>query len=116
MKKYEIIKEETGKYRILADGKPLIGLANTLRGARMRVERLRVGETLPKTYGESLRAGWVHTSTALERGYISRKINPADQKLWIAGGNANGQVYVCLPNWRSTYYGVIRQYLRAPSK
>lgn len=115
MKKYEI-KEENGKYRIIADGAPLIGLANTLRGARMRVERLRVMETLPKTYGEALRAGWVRTSTALERGYISRKINAADQELWIAGGNSNGLVYVRLPNWRSTQYGIIRQYLRAPSK
>ena len=115
MKKYEI-KEENGKYRIIADGEPLIGLANTLRGARMRVERLRVGETLPKTYGEALRVGWVRTSTAYERGYISRKINPAEQELWIAGGNSNGLVYVRLPNWRSTQYGVIRQYLRAPSK
>ena len=68
------------------------------------------------TYREALAAGYRNSDTRMYRGYVSRKIDPMEQEVQVAGGNRNGELYVELPNPWSTYYGVLRQYLYKPAK
>lgn len=63
------------------------------------------------TYAEALKAGYVPAGTALQRGYISRRANPDEQEVHVAGGTRHGQLYVLLNNPRSNRY-CTRQYLR----
>ncbi len=38
------------------------------------------------------------------RGYISRRINPKDVVVQLAGGRRYGELYIELPNWNNTRY------------
>lgn len=63
------------------------------------------------TYREAVQAGYVPCGTALQRGYVSRRANPNEQVVHVAGGTRHGQLYVLLNNPQSNQY-CIRQYLR----
>ena len=62
------------------------------------------------TYGEALNAGYRDGDVTFQRGYVSRRVSVLDQPVKEAGGNRKGQLYVLLPNYRSTNY-CYRQYL-----
>ena len=64
----------------------------------------------PTTYGDALAAGWTRGREALTRCYISRKGDALQRPLAVT---KRGEVYVLLPNWRSTNYS-LRQYLNPP--
>lgn len=68
------------------------------------------------TYREALAAGYRDSDARMYRGYVSRKIDPMEQEVQVAGGNRKGELYVELPNRRSSYYGKLRQYLYKPGK
>lgn len=68
------------------------------------------------TYREALAAGYRDADARMYRGYVSRKIDIMAQEVQIAGGSRKGELYVELPNPRSTYYGLLRQYLYKPEK
>ena len=67
------------------------------------------------TYAEALDQGYRLRDTTLQRGYTSRRVDPMSQPVLVAGGNRKGHPYVELPNYRSTTYGTIRQYLAPPT-
>ena len=63
------------------------------------------------TYADALAAGYKESDITWERNYVSRRCNPMEQPVKIAGGNRKGQLYVSLPAWKSSYY-CYRQYLK----
>lgn len=67
-------------------------------------------QSIPKTYGAALAAGYSDGDQTWERGYISRKSKLDDLPVKVAGGNRKGNLYVLLPAYTSTQY-CIRQYL-----
>ena len=62
------------------------------------------------TYQDAINQGYHAADTAYQRGYISRRADPMQQPIHIAGGSRKGQLYILLPNAQSTQY-CIRQYL-----
>lgn len=62
-------------------------------------------------YREALKAGYIDSETALQRGYVSRLSDPDEAEVHVAGGTRHGQLYVLRNNPRSNRY-CIRQYLR----
>ena len=62
------------------------------------------------TYAEALALGYTRGRTSMERGYVSRRSNPANHVVQAARG---GELHVSLANWQSTRY-CYRQYLVAP--
>lgn len=62
------------------------------------------------TMREAFDAGYVRGDLRLQLGYVSRKVNGYDQEVQTAGGYRHGELYVLLPNFRSTRY-CYRQYL-----
>ena len=67
-------------------------------------------KSTPKTYGEAMAAGWTMVDSSWCRGYVSRKGDPNNAAIQIAGGSRKGDYFVLLPSWQSTSY-CIRQYL-----
>lgn len=67
------------------------------------------------TYKEAKENGYKDGDRVLQKGYVSRKAIidylPVDE----AGGSRRGQLYVLLPNWKSSRY-CYRQYLVAPGR
>lgn len=78
---------------------------------RFRGEAPPEGSHYGMTYRDAIRAGYRPCGTSLQRGYVSRRANPDDQEVIVAGGTRHGQLYVLLNNPRSNQY-CIRQYLR----
>ena len=64
-------------------------------------------------YRQALNNGWSCGDMTKTRKYVSRKIDPYNQPVKIAGGYRKGQYYVELPYWSSSRYS-IRLYLIAP--
>lgn len=62
------------------------------------------------TYQDAINQGYHTADTTYQRGYISRKADPMQQPIRIAGGSRKGQLYILLPSAQSTQY-CIRQYL-----
>lgn len=62
------------------------------------------------TYQDAINQGYKDADCKYERGYISRKADPKEQPIHVAGGNRKGDMYVLLPCFCSTQY-CIRQYL-----
>jgi hypothetical protein len=62
------------------------------------------------TYREAIASGYKPVDQTYQRGYISRKIDPNNQVVMVAGGNRKGDKYILLPCWHSTQY-CIRQYI-----
>lgn len=62
------------------------------------------------TLKQALESGYTLGDTRLHMGYVSRRVNPDEQPVMVAGGSRRGELYVELPNWKSTNY-YIRQYL-----
>ena len=67
------------------------------------------------TYREALQAGYVDADQTLQRGYVSRRANPDEAEVYVAGGTRHGELYVLRTNRRSNEY-CIRQYLRRAEK
>ena len=78
--------------------------------AAEKIYGLKASE-LPRTLGEALRMGMMPGACAYEMGYVSRRINPGEQPVRIAGGSRIGQLYVLEPSWVTTRY-CERMYLR----
>ena len=64
------------------------------------------------TWGEARAEGWKIYDMKLYSGYLSRRTKIDDQRLCVAGGRRQGEVYFDSPNWESTRYGIIRCYVR----
>lgn len=62
------------------------------------------------TYAEAKAQGYKDAGQTWFRGYVSRRVNPDNQPVKVAGGSRKGELYVELPSWESTTYS-IRQYL-----
>lgn len=62
------------------------------------------------TYKQALENGYKNADIKLESGYVSRKVNPENQVVKIAGGKRKGQLYVLLANYQSNRF-CYRQYL-----
>lgn len=65
------------------------------------------------SYASLVSLGFRPVSSSLFRGYVSRKIKSWECLANVAGGKRAGQIYVELPNWKSTRYS-IRLYFTAP--
>ena len=66
------------------------------------------------TYREALEKGYKNGDIKMYRGYVSRKIDVYSQPVKVAEGFRKGEFYVELPNFNSSYYGKLRQYLIPP--
>lgn len=62
------------------------------------------------TYAQALENGYRDGDLMYFQGYVSRRVNQGEQPVMIAGGTRKGELYVELPNWRSTNFS-FRQYL-----
>ena len=62
------------------------------------------------TYAEALQVGYVDGDLSYTRGYVSRRSDLNQQRVYIAGGRRQGDLFVLLPCWTSTKY-CFRQYL-----
>ena len=63
------------------------------------------------TLAEAEAAGYERADQTWERGYISRKQEPGAALVHVAGGTRAGELYACLPSWKSSRY-FRRVYLR----
>ena len=67
------------------------------------------------TAQELFSKGWTKGHTSKEQGYMSRKNKEDNGVVEIAGpGARKGQYFYRLPNYESTRFGIIRQYLVPP--
>lgn len=62
------------------------------------------------TYDEALANGYRDGDLMYFQGYVSRRVDQGEQPVMIAEGSRKGELYVELPNWRSTNFS-FRQYL-----
>ena len=62
------------------------------------------------TFKEAIENGYTLADSTFFKGYVSRKIDISKQLVKTASGKRKGQLFVELPNWKSSYYS-IRQYL-----
>lgn len=62
-------------------------------------------------YQDAINSGYRPADATYQRGYISRRADPMQQPVHVAGGHRKGQLYVLLPTNKSTQY-CIRQYLK----
>lgn len=67
-----------------------------------------------ETYEDALLNGYTEADCKLQRGYISRRTDWRKLPVRVAGGRRKGQLYVLMPNWKSSMY-VYRQYLTKKS-
>lgn len=72
-------------------------------------------KNIPNTYAEAKAMGYKDGDLVLTKGYVSRKSIIDNLPVEEAGSSRRGQLYVKLPNWRSTRY-CFRQYLIAPKE
>ena len=64
------------------------------------------------TYKEAKEQGYKVYDTKLQAGYVTRRARSDEQiKVLTAEGNRKGELYVLMPNYKSTYY-CKRCYLR----
>lgn len=59
---------------------------------------------IPKTLRDALENGYRIDERVHVRGYLSRKINPLDQPVKIAGGSRKGRLFVESPRYDSSTY------------
>ena len=50
-------------------------------------------------------------SERYQRGYVSRRANRLDQRVYVAGGTRRGELYYLAPTYASTQY-CVRVYIR----
>lgn len=62
------------------------------------------------TYRDAIKQGYRFADATYQRGYVSRRINLYNQKVLIAGGRRQGQLYILAPCYHSTIY-CLRYYL-----
>lgn len=62
------------------------------------------GRQIPDSWRDARALGYKVTYTALQRGYVSRRIDVDDQPIMIAGGHRRGRLYYLAPSWQSTQY------------
>ena len=75
----------------------------------------KLSATMPNTYKEAIALGYKYVFSSWAMGYVSRKTEIAEQKVYQAGGMRKGLVYVLGPSWESTRY-CYRHYLRPPEE
>lgn len=69
-----------------------------------------------KTLGEAIAAGYTRGDAAYQRGYVSRKAMPDENRpVFVAGGRRKGQLYYLAPCADSTQY-CYRIYLHEVTK
>ena len=71
--------------------------------------------TVPKTLRDALALGYSLGEATWTRGYISRRANPLDARVHVAGGSRAGQLYVLEASYNSTTY-CLRRYLISPDE
>lgn len=62
------------------------------------------------TYIDAIKQGYCLSDITYQKGYVSRRVNLYDQKVLIAGGRRQGQLYILAPCYHSTIY-CLRYYL-----
>lgn len=65
------------------------------------------------TWGKAKSAGWRFRpgDLTLQKGYVSRKREVTDSTpVYKAGGSRKGELFILMPNWKSTTF-CFRQYL-----
>jgi membrane-bound lytic murein transglycosylase B len=67
-------------------------------------------EKTPKTLKEALEQGYRNGRTAWSQGYLSRVSSLPPEKMPIMVNGRTGELFYCVPSWRSTRYHH-RQYL-----
>lgn len=71
--------------------------------------------TVPKTLRDALAQGYTMGEATWTRGYVSRRADPLDAPVHIAGGSRAGQLYVLEASYNSTTY-CLRRYLIPPNE
>lgn len=71
--------------------------------------------TTPRTLRDALKQGYTAGEATWTRGYISRRADPLDAPVHVAGGSRAGELYVLEASYNSTTY-CLRRYLIPPKE
>lgn len=98
----------------MENGVYLLGkLGNSLRGRKDKAMAIRIkNKTAYITAQDAFSDLYMPTGEVkLQNGYVSRRSDPLTSRVYIAGGNRQGQLFYLEPNYNSTRY-CYRVYLR----